>query len=417
MGPHEDVVVVGASLAGCATATLLARQGVSVTLLERSPDPDAYKRVCTHFIQPSAVPVMQRLGLEQAVAEAGGLRGSIDLWTRYGWSRPPAGAVPRGYNIRREVLDPLTRSAAIQTPGVRFRSGVRVDALVRDGRRTSGVEIRTADGGRESIPASLVIAADGRTSDVARMARVPTLRLPNKRFAYYTYFRGLRLASGSNSQLWFLDPEVAYAFPTDDDLTLVAYWPQRKRLHEVKANVDDEIRRRFAALAGGPRLDQAEQVGPWIGKLELPNVIRPASWRGVALVGDAAVGSDPLWGVGCGWALQSAGWLADSVAAVLADGGDPAVGLAAYRKRHAKEVGLSHLIMSEYSTGRHFLPPEKLIFAAAARDPATAIVVHRFAGRIDPPTRLFSPRTMVRAASVVAVKRKPAVAPLAPVRI
>ncbi len=54
---HEDydVAVVGASLAGCTTATLLARQGLSVALLERHAGRDAYKRVCTHFIQPCGV--------------------------------------------------------------------------------------------------------------------------------------------------------------------------------------------------------------------------------------------------------------------------------------------------------------------------------------------------------------------------
>ena len=43
-----------------------------------------------------------------------------------------------------------------------------------------------------------------------------------------------------------------------------------------------------------------------LGKLDLPNVIRPAARPGVAFVGDAALASDPLWGVGCGWAFQSA---------------------------------------------------------------------------------------------------------------
>ena len=32
---------------------------------------------------------------------------------------------------------------------------------------------------------------------------------------------------------------------------------------------------------------------------------------GLALVGDAALATDPLFGVGCGWAFQTAEWLAD----------------------------------------------------------------------------------------------------------
>ena len=42
--PHtHDVVVVGASIAGSATATLFARAGARVALVERNPDLDAYK--------------------------------------------------------------------------------------------------------------------------------------------------------------------------------------------------------------------------------------------------------------------------------------------------------------------------------------------------------------------------------------
>ena len=51
-----DVVVVGASIAGCTAARLLAQQGAEVTLVEKRPDLDAYKVVCTHYIQPSALP-------------------------------------------------------------------------------------------------------------------------------------------------------------------------------------------------------------------------------------------------------------------------------------------------------------------------------------------------------------------------
>jgi flavin-dependent dehydrogenase len=36
-----DVVVVGASIAGCTAATLLGRAGARVALLERRPDPTA----------------------------------------------------------------------------------------------------------------------------------------------------------------------------------------------------------------------------------------------------------------------------------------------------------------------------------------------------------------------------------------
>ena len=90
-----DVAVVGASIAGCTAATLLAREGASVALIERHSDPDAYKALCTHFIQPSAVPTMERLGLLPLIEDAGAVPNEIDMWTRWGCIRAPEG-IPHG---------------------------------------------------------------------------------------------------------------------------------------------------------------------------------------------------------------------------------------------------------------------------------------------------------------------------------
>src|SRR3954470_4017284 len=79
-----DAVIVGASLAGCSAAILLARQGARVALVERRPDPNAFKRVCGHFIQSSAVPTLERLGLLGPMEEAGAARSRLRLWTRWG---------------------------------------------------------------------------------------------------------------------------------------------------------------------------------------------------------------------------------------------------------------------------------------------------------------------------------------------
>ncbi|MDX6653577.1 MAG: binding domain, partial [Solirubrobacterales bacterium] len=39
-----DAVIVGGSLAGCAAATMLGRAGARVAVVEKSPDPAAFKR-------------------------------------------------------------------------------------------------------------------------------------------------------------------------------------------------------------------------------------------------------------------------------------------------------------------------------------------------------------------------------------
>ena len=80
-----DVVVVGASIAGCTAATFLGRSGAKVALVESHSDPRTFKRMCTHLIQPSASPTIQRLGLRGAIEEVDAQPNDINIWTRYGW--------------------------------------------------------------------------------------------------------------------------------------------------------------------------------------------------------------------------------------------------------------------------------------------------------------------------------------------
>lgn len=85
-----DVAIVGASISGCAAAILFGREGARVALAERAraQDPAAYRKICTHYIQPSATPTIERLGLAAAIEMAGGLRNEVELFTRCGWVLP-----------------------------------------------------------------------------------------------------------------------------------------------------------------------------------------------------------------------------------------------------------------------------------------------------------------------------------------
>jgi flavin-dependent dehydrogenase len=74
VGAGFDVVVVGASIGGCSAARLFALAGARVALIERRPNPEAYKVVCTHQILSSAVPTIERLGLAALIEARGAVR-------------------------------------------------------------------------------------------------------------------------------------------------------------------------------------------------------------------------------------------------------------------------------------------------------------------------------------------------------
>jgi len=64
-----DVIVVGARVAGAATALLLARRGRSVVMVDRADLPS--DTVSTHCVQPPGVAALQRWGLLDRLTATG----------------------------------------------------------------------------------------------------------------------------------------------------------------------------------------------------------------------------------------------------------------------------------------------------------------------------------------------------------
>ncbi|MFE2021590.1 NAD(P)/FAD-dependent oxidoreductase [Streptomyces sp. NPDC059499] len=412
-GYDYDVVISGASLAGSAAAILLARRGVRVALLERRSDPEAYKVLCTHSIQASAYPVLDELGLVPSLEKAGAVRNEARWYTRWGWIEPraaPTGPeLPYAYNIRRSTLDPLIRSRAAQAPGVDLLLGHRVTGLVREAGRTLGVRASTPQGERE-IRARLVVGADGKDSAVAKFAGVPARPYENARFGYLAHFRNLPLDGGIN-HVWFLEPDMAYAFPNDDGVTVLAVVPDKKWLPAFRDDLEGSFFEFVRALPEAPPIDSAERITKIIGTVDYPLQSRRPTAPGVAFVGDAALTGDPLWGVGCGWALQSAQWLAEAVASAATGRGDLDRSLAAYARTHRRRLRGHQYLAADFATARPFNPMERLMFSAAARDDSLARHMHLFASRLIGPLRFLNPVALAKASAVNIRHRGAAVPP------
>ncbi|MFF9837916.1 NAD(P)/FAD-dependent oxidoreductase [Streptomyces sp. NPDC020422] len=411
-GDDYDVVISGASLAGCAAAVLLARRGARVALLERRSDPGAYKVLCTHSITANAYPVLEELGLVAALEKAGAVRNEARWWTRWGWIEPHAAgggpALPYAYNVRRSTLDPMIRARAAETPGVDLLLGHRVTGLVREAGRTVGVRASTPEGERE-FRARLVVGADGKDSAVAGFAGVPAKVHGNERFGYLAYFRDLPLPGGMG-QTWFLEPDMAYAFPNDDGVTVLAVLPDKKRLPEFREDLEGSFLAFVRALPEAPPVDAARRVSKFIGTVDYPLHTRKPTAPGLALIGDAALTGDPLWGVGCGWALQSAKWLAEAVAPAAAGRGDLDKALASYARRHGRRLRPHQSLAVDFASSRPFNPAERLIFSAAARDTSLARHMYLFASRLIGPLRFLNPVVVARASAVNLRHRRAAAA-------
>jgi flavin-dependent dehydrogenase len=384
-----DAVIVGASLAGCTAATLLGRAGARVALVERQPDPRAFKRICSHFIQASAVPTLERLGLLEPILEAGGLRSRVRAWTAWGWIEP-GDRGPACVNLRRELLDRMFREATAAEPGVDLMLGLAAERLLREDGTVRGVAVKGPDGGETELRARLTIGADGRDSRVAELSGLPTKIRPHGRIAYGAYFEGAAPAHAPDASFWMLDPQWAAAFPTDAGLTFYAAMATKDRLPEFKRDPESALVSFIDNIPEAPPIQAGRRVGPVLGKIDMTNKARVPVAPGLALIGDAALAIDPLFGVGCGWALQSGEWLADSVAPALRGEEPIQRGLRRYRRRHARQLRGHAFFIHDYATGRRLNLGERVAFATAARDRKAAAVFEAFGTRQIGPARMFA---------------------------
>ena len=403
MSEKYDVIIVGASIAGCTAATFLARDGLKVALVEAHRDMDMYKRLCTHFIQSSATPTIERLGLAKELDAAGAVKAHGDLWTRYGWAREPdqiPGCPPHGYSVRRVTLDPMLRRMAAAEPNVNLMLGAKVVDLVLDANgRAAGVDIRTGDG-RQELRGRLIVGADGKNSKVAELANLPAREVLNNRFGYFAHYRNVGLKDWTRSKLWMLENgDVVYVFPNDDGVALLATMPSKARLDDFRGEDPEKaLLAQYDGLSEAPDLSAAERVSDVIGQVDYPSVLRPRlTAPGVALIGDAAMTADPLFGLGCGWAFQSAEWLAQEVSPVLRAGGDVDRATERYAKRHARRLRPHFKLTSDFSSVRPFNRLEQLLFGGAPNDKVVSEAFWRYGTRNASPTALLSPRVLTHA--------------------
>jgi flavin-dependent dehydrogenase len=314
-----DAVIVGARCAGAATATLMARAGLRVLVLDRThPGRDT---LSTHALMRGGVLQLSRWGLLEGIVAAGTPPVTATTF-HYGDSAESVELTDPLYAPRRTVLD-VALLAAAQEAGVQARFGMDVTELTRDrSGRVTGVRARLRGGDTVTLRAALTIGADGLRSTVARLAGAATVRRGSAASALvYGYWPN----PSSTQYEWFYRPGVsAGIIPTNDEQVCVwAGLPAERFAGERHRGLPDLFARvlaraapRAAALVAG-----TERVGALRGFPGLPGYLRRATGPGWALVGDAGYFKDPLTAHGITDALRDAEFLARAVV----DGGRDAL--------------------------------------------------------------------------------------------
>jgi flavin-dependent dehydrogenase len=311
---HHDVLIVGARLAGAATAMLLARAGRRVLVVDQARE--GSDTLSTHAFMRGGVIQLSRWGLlDEVRAAAPAVRRTV---IRYGGDETvvdirPTPHVDALYAPRRTTLDPLLVAAA-RRAGAEVRFGVRVTGLLRDASgRVVGARARDRAGTELELRAHLTVGADGLDSLVAREVEAPVDVAGTHATALVGgYFSGLDV--DGYQWLYGDGPDRG----RDPDRRRAGLRLDRRavdRFGELRTLPGHGFGHVLARVAPDwhDRLQGTRQHGPLRGFAGRPGHLRRAWGDGWALVGDAGSFKDPLSTHGMTDALRDAELLADAI--------------------------------------------------------------------------------------------------------
>ena len=334
-----DVIVVGARVAGAATAMLLARRGLRVLAVDRARFPS--DTLSTHQVQVPGVALLNRWGLLDRLRAAGTPAtrqvrfdsGHVVLEGRF----PAYGGVDALYSPRRTLLDSILVDAA-RAAGAEVREGYLVEEVVFGPDRVVGIRGHEKGGTPATETARLVVGADGKHSMVADAVAARRYReRPASTLASYTYWGGVAMSGG---ELYQRPARAVAAFPTNDDLTMIYVAAPRTEFETFRSDIEGHYLKTLEQCADlADRVREGQRAERFRTTPELPNTFRVSHGPGWALVGDAGVVMDPITAQGIGNALRDAELLADAIPAELGRGQPFDAGLAGHQRRRDAAIG------------------------------------------------------------------------------
>ena len=301
--------VVGGGPAGIMLGYLLARNGVSVTVLEKHAD--FFRDFRGDTVHPSTLELMHQLGLleellqlpHQKLTSVNGIVGDY-AFTAADFRLVPTRCKFVALMPQWDFLDFLSRKVRAFT-NFDLRMGHEAVDVLYDGTRINGVEVRSPEGALQ-VHADLVIACDGRHSTMRTVSRLELIEFgvpidvlwfrvsrhdgdPDQLFGNLNYGRALVLINrGSYFQAGLLI---------------------RKGSFEEFKNAGIETFRRTVQQIAPYLGNRVDELNDWEQiKLLSIRLNRLRQWHrpGLLCIGDAAHAMSPAGGVGINLAIQDA---------------------------------------------------------------------------------------------------------------
>ena len=363
---QPDVVVIGGGPSGATTATLVAKAGHSVLLLEREHFP-------RYHIGESLIPetfwVLERLGmLEKLRGSRFVNKHSVQFVSEQGRLSEPfyfADHKPhessRTWQVLRQDFDMMMLDNA-REHGVEVQEGVRVLEVLFEAGRAVGVRAVDEAGEVREIRCRVVVDAAGQSCLIQDRLGLREWDPVLKKAAIWTYWQGAQRDRGRDEgatmvmqtqgkQGWF------WYIPLHDDVVSVGVVAPYDYLFRGRDSKDlEKIYFEEVAKCPGvqPRIAAAQVAGPFRAAKEYSYRSRQVAGDGWVLVGDAFGFLDPLYSSGVLLALKSGACAADAIAEGLARGDTSAAQLGKWGPGFIAGMDRMRRLVCEFYDGLNF---------------------------------------------------------------
>jgi flavin-dependent dehydrogenase len=320
-----DILVIGGGPGGSTAATLLARRGWKVVLLEKAHHPRFH---IGESLLPMNLPVFERLGVLDKVRALGVFKPGADFeadnargYNTYAFARALGSSPPHAFQVWRQDFDRMLFEHA-RANGVDAREGAEVmDVDQRDSRRTT-VAVKTDTGETCTVQARYVIDASGRDALLATRRKLKRRNPQHQSAAIFGHFRNAERRAGEdagNISIYNFAHGWMWMIPLPDGVMSVGAVCRPDYLKQRRGRTGDFL---FETLRLNPalwaRLRDAQLIGDEVrvtGNYSYDaTAIGGPGWM---LVGDAFAFLDPVFSSGVYLAMSGAEQVAQVVDAAL----------------------------------------------------------------------------------------------------
>lgn len=318
--PESEVIIIGAGPAGCTLAALLAMRGVKCLVFDDDKRPDL---LVGESLIPGVVPVFQRLGIEERVAEmsvrkpgASFFAGSDGPRIHFKFTNVEGHLPPYSFNTPRPELDNLLRRRAEEL-GARFiHARAQLEACERGGQPSVRLtEASRQKAGLAAPDEPLLVDASGRARVFSRLMNLSAKKGGRDDVAYFAHFEGFEHDEVEPGQVIIsvLNAGWSWRIPLPGRLS-VGIVISRERAKQLGTTAEERLER---AISEEPLLRekgaQARRVTPVMTYTNYQLLSERGHGPGWVLLGDAFGFVDPMLSPGLFMSLEGARFLDERV--------------------------------------------------------------------------------------------------------